>query len=262
MTTHCTMKCKHCNTGMPYFTQKTHMRTIDFATFKEDMDRLLSGVDYILLFGFVGGEPLLAKDLPLMVDYAVKQKKIHSVFIATNCTILPSQALLDVMKNEKFSVQVSDYTDVTNLPSGISCHHDEFVELLEKNSIKYNDPQRKAGKKCFQTMPKLSKDQQDVAQVQKAFDTCFCRGCNMFCDGKLTECTISVYISRNMELTSEIEDEIVDIRTSTNVRRDLIRFYSRPYSAFCHYCHFENMQTRLPCGEQVEDGPGETAAAQ
>lgn len=94
VTTHCTMQCKHCNTKIPYFTQDTHVRPIDFATFKRDVDRLLSGVDFVLLFGLVGGEALLVKDLPKMVDYAVKQKKIHRVLIATNCTILSPPSLM------------------------------------------------------------------------------------------------------------------------------------------------------------------------
>lgn len=252
VTTHCTMNCKHCNTRVPYFTQDTHVRAIDFDTFKRDVERLLSGVDYVLLFGLVGGEPLLAKDLPKMVDFCLKQKKIHSVFIPTNCTLLPSPELLEVMKNKKFSIQISDYRKVANLPRGITCRHDEFKELLLKNSINFNDVHEKYDAMTWFTMPELWVDRQAAASNQAHFDNCFGRKCNMLCDGKILQCTLSAYIARNMELIEEIEKELVDIRTSKDVRRDLIRFYCRPFSAFCNYCHFDHMQWGLPCGEQLE----------
>ncbi|MDE6735531.1 MAG: radical SAM protein [Desulfovibrio sp.] len=252
VTTHCTMKCKHCNTKVPYFTQDTHVRAIDFDTFKRDVERLLSGVDYVLLFGFVGGEPLLARELPKMVDFALKQKKIHSVFIASNCTLLPSPELLEAMQNKKFSIQISDYRRVANLPPGITCRHDEVKDLLLKNSINFNDVHEKADGMTWASMPELRVGRQDPARCQDIFNRCFGRECNMLCDGKILQCTISAYISRNMELIEEIEKELVDIRTSTDVRRDMVRFYCRPYSAFCHYCHHEHRQWGLPCGEQLE----------
>lgn len=260
VTTHCTMKCKHCNTKIPYFSKDTHYPIVDYNTFKNDLDRLLNGVDYILLFGFVGGEPLLVKDLYKMIDYALAQEKVHSVFVASNCTILPSKELLNVMRNKKFSIQISDYSDVANLPPGIRCHHDDFKRLLIDNSINFNDPHQKSSRMNWFTMPEVYADYQDDDLVRANFNKCFGRDCNMCCDGKITQCTLTVYISRCMRLSEDIMKEIVDIRISTDIRRDLIKFYCRPYSAFCHYCHFEHMEYGLPCGEQVETQPEENRA--
>ncbi len=82
VTTKCTMNCKHCNTFIPYFNEKTHFKPVSFEMFKKDIDTLLKAVDYIDYFGFVGGEPLLAKDLAKMIKYACSKEKNTSHFLS------------------------------------------------------------------------------------------------------------------------------------------------------------------------------------
>ena len=41
VTTKCTMNCKHCNTFIPYFNEKTHFKPVSFEMFKKDIDTLL-----------------------------------------------------------------------------------------------------------------------------------------------------------------------------------------------------------------------------
>lgn len=255
ITTHCTMKCKHCNTMIPYFSPKKHAPSIKLSIFKDDIDRLLTGLDYILLFGFVGGEPLMVNDLHEMLQYVLNKEKIHNVFIASNCTILPSKELLQVMKNKKFTIQISDYRDVQGLPVGVVSKYDKFKELLIENNIKFTEPHiSAAGERktnTWITMPNLFCDKLDEDRVSSQFDKCFGREANMLCDGKITQCTVSVYVSRNMDLSSSIQNEIVDIRHCNDIRCAMMQFYCRKYSNFCHYCHFDNMKKGLPNGEQL-----------
>lgn len=156
------------------------------------------------------------------------------------------------MKNEKFSIQISNYSMTPHLPKGITCRHDEFKELLMKNSINFSDVHDENDPMTWVSMPDLKVGTQDVGITQNNFDRCGGRYCNMLCNGIIVQCTHATYILRNMELIEEIKKELVDIRTSTNLRRDLIRFYCRPYSAFCHYCHFDSRQTGLLRGEQLD----------
>lgn len=252
VTTKCTMACKHCNTFIPYFYNDFHLKFTTFEQFKKDLDILLKAVDYIDYFGFVGGEPLLVKDLDKMIEYALSKRKLHHVFLATNCTILPDEKLLKVMKNKKFAVQLSDYRNV-EFKNGVVCKYSEFRKLLEDNKILFSAPQTDGG--LFQSMPELYPDKQDEEKVKQMFDCCWGQYCQMLCDGKLTQCTLTVFISRNLELTDEVKKEIVNIREKKSSRKlanEIIKFYAKPYSAFCHYCHNDNIQYGLPVGEQVE----------
>ncbi len=48
--------------------------------------------------------------------------------------------------------------------------------------------------------------------MRRIFDNCWGQYCQMLCDGILTQCTLSVFISRTMELTHDIKSELVNIR--------------------------------------------------
>lgn len=256
VTTKCTMNCKNCNTLVPYFTNDTHIKNIKFETFKKDLDTLLKSVDYIQLFGFVGGEPLLNNDLPQMIEYACKQRKIKHVFIATNCTIIPNKQLLKVLKHKKIGVQISNYTHVKNIKGGITARHYEVKDLLQKNNIKISNPHEPTNSNNWQTMPKIYTDYQNVDEVIKNYNCCYGRFCYMLSDGLILQCTACVYMVRNLKLTEVVKKEIVDIRNAKNsieLTKDIIKFLSKPYSQFCHYCHFVDMKYGLPCGEQLEE---------
>lgn len=252
VTTHCTMNCKHCNTFMPYFTKDTHLKMVAFETFKNDIDRLLKSVDYIYCFGFVGGEPLLAKDLYKMLNYALSKKQIKHIFIATNCTIMPSQKLLDAMKNRKFVIRTSNYSEVKNIKGNVVVKYEQVKKVIKDNGISLSDPQM--GKNTWITAPELFIDKQESKKLSHIYKKCDRKFCNMLCDGVLLPCTAAVYMRRNMELSNEIKQETVDIRnnSSKELTKKIIDFYSQAYSNYCHYCHTENTQYNLPCGEQLE----------
>ena len=104
-------------------------------------------------------------------------------------------------------------------------------------------------------MPELYPDRQDENKLTRVFDCCWGQYCYMLCDGILSQCTLSVYISRNMELSDDIKRELINIRESKSSKKltqELINFYAKPFSAFCHYCHNDNIKYNLPVGEQVE----------
>lgn len=255
VTTKCTMNCKHCNTFIPYFNEKTHCKPVTFEVFKKDIDTFLKAVDYIDYFGFVGGEPLLAKDLAKMIKYVCSKRKIHHIFLATNCTMNLSKELLNSMKNKKFAVQLSDYRDA-KLKNGLTVKYQEYKKILSENGILFSHPQEDGERMTFQSMPELYQDQQNPEKMRRVFDNCWGQYCQMLCDGILTQCTLSVFISRTMELTPDIKSELVNIREKKSSRKladEIIKFYAKPYSAFCNYCHTDNIIYGLPVGEQVEE---------
>ena len=253
VTTKCTMNCKNCNSFMPYFSNESHTKPDSFEVFKSDIDKLLNSVDYIYAFGFVGGEPLIDNELAEKMEYVLGKKQIKNVFLATNCTILPTKKLLKVMKNKKFKAQISNYSHVKNIKNGVTVKHDEFKDLLLRNNILLSDPHGDDG--VFQSMPKLYKDIQNPDKVKLMHDNCWGLFCNMLCEGEITPCTLSVYINRNLELSDGIKEEIVNIRTAKNSKdltNKIIKYYARPYSQFCHYCHNDDIQYGFRCGEQIE----------
>lgn len=252
VTTKCTMNCKNCNTFMPYFTKNTHYKMATFNEFQKDIDTLLKSVDYIYCFGFVGGEPLLAKDLDKMLNYALSKRQIKHIFIATNCTIMPSQNLLNAMKNKKFVIRTSNYSQVVGIKGNVVVKYEQVKKAIKDNDIFLSDPQYSGN--TWISAPELYIDKQQHKKLAYIYERCDRRFCNMLCDGILLPCTAAVYMRRNMELSNDIKQETIDIRkelSSKALTKKIINFYSQPYSGYCHYCHTENTKFNLPCGEQL-----------
>ncbi|MCR2074643.1 hypothetical protein [Campylobacter lari] len=65
------------------------------------MELLLSKVDSIARVRIIGGEPLLFKDLPQLIDYLDAQKKILTFDILTNATIDFKEDLILRFKKSK-----------------------------------------------------------------------------------------------------------------------------------------------------------------
>ena len=256
LTTRCTLNCKHCNTKIPEFNKnKSHIKMTNFIQFKNDIDKLLKSVDFIKVLFLVGGEPTLAPELDKIITYATSKKQIHHVFLATNCTILPDEKLINAMKNKKFAVQVSEYSNVKNIKGGVVVKYQEFKKILTDNGIKFNNFQEQHDAHTWRSMPEIYKDTRDEKTLKKIYNSCFSLSCNMLCEGKFLLCTVATYIALNLELTPEVQNEIIDIRnekSSKEITKKLINFYSKPFNYFCGYCHHDNIQTGLPCGEQVE----------
>ena len=244
VTSRCTLNCKSCNAYIPSYTKETHLPPVTFEVFKEDLDKLLKSVDKIHIFQFVGGEPLLAKDLPKMIEYAKTKKQLETIFVTTNTTLMPSDELLKSFKG--IYVQLSDYRHI----KGIKLYYDEIKNLLKKHKIKYCIPQEE-NDNDFDSLPELYEKNEDDKTIEDRSVYCFYRYCNELHDGKLYLCPAVIHMERNLKLNTY--NNIVDIRncTSKELTQKLIDFYSLPFYRVCGNCHFENVHRNQTRGEQT-----------
>lgn len=252
VTTHCNMRCKNCNTKIPYFQPNAHV----FSTaedFKRDLEKLLPAVDYILALGLVGGEPCLSPHLPEMICYACSQEKIKNVFVPTNCTLEPTLDLLEALAHPKVTVQISDYRGV-EFKNSTRCRYEEWREQFEKHNIRYSNFQEELDWSGWEIMPETFEDKQDEQKVAKGYENCWGHYCRMLCDGKLLPCVLSVYIHRNLRLTQDIKENVIDVRANIppeKLTSQIIDFYSAPFHPLCHYCHKKEF-TRTERAEQLD----------
>lgn len=100
LTTRCTLRFESCNNLMQYFSP-SNQYTCTLEGIIESLELLLSKVDSIARVRIIGGEPLLFKDLPQLIDYLDAQKKILTFDILTNATIDFKEDLILRFKKSK-----------------------------------------------------------------------------------------------------------------------------------------------------------------
>ena len=112
VTTWCTLNCKKCNMFMPYY-ENNKRKHYTFAEMKEDIDLLLDYVDYIFWYNFLGGEPLLNRELKDIIAYVGENysDRVGRMGITTNGTIVPNDETLLQLKKYNVMVSISDYTE-------------------------------------------------------------------------------------------------------------------------------------------------------
>lgn len=133
ITTRCTLRCKHCNMFMPYYKKQYDYSAEDIIN---DLKLLFRNVDYIVTYAILGGEPLLNKELPQLIEKVGESfgEKIGNISIITNGMIEPSDELVLAARKYDVLFDFSDYTDVVN-------YREKFlkcVNIIQKAGIRYN----------------------------------------------------------------------------------------------------------------------------
>lgn len=131
VTHRCTLKCKLCAERTAYYQKRYHP---DLEFLKEEIDKYFALVHYTMKFDVSGGEPLMRSDLAEVMEYLLQYKQqFGRVRINTNGTLLPSNALLDVLK--EYGVQADVLID--HYGDKLSKKAIEMAEVLDKHGISY-----------------------------------------------------------------------------------------------------------------------------
>jgi hypothetical protein len=122
----CSLRCEHCSMLMPAFKTPWELPVAESIQY---IDNFLRGVDEVLSFNLVGGEPLLYGDLPPVIEHLQKNDKVKRISLATNCSADVSERMLEAFKLDKVEIALSDYGNLVQMA--------ELVELFERNAIKF-----------------------------------------------------------------------------------------------------------------------------
>lgn len=132
ITTYCNLKCKHCLAFIPYYKDK---KSMSYDTAKKILHKYFEVVDSVEHFTITGGEPLLNKDVYLILQEAfeyIDRIKISIDFV-TNGTLLINEDIL------KLFAQYKDKTKIilSNYGDSLSTKIRDNEENLKKYNISY-----------------------------------------------------------------------------------------------------------------------------
>lgn len=226
VTNQCSLKCRDCNNLMPYCKEKF---TIDVKEQIRDLEKLLYYADGIINVEVIGGEPFVYRQLPELLQYLCDMPKIKFIEITSNGTILPSKEILELLKNPKVCVLLSDYGKVNSEKAN------RTYRYLKQNQI------------CVQNLKNrewiqggnVEKRKKGRMRLKYEYFHCDARkDCRTLYKGRLYVCGRAPILDE-LELLTD-ESSFVDIRKMNADkmigRKRLYDFFKNDYAESCAYC--------------------------
>lgn len=245
LTSICTLNCEKCIAYVPYFKKP---KITPLQQLKEDAYLLFQTVDYIHKLKLLGGEGFLYPYLIEYVDYlhTYYGNRIGSIRIGSNGTILPNQALLEMCKRNKVTVDISDYTQaVPNM-----CMLDKVKCICEEYGVEV-DVKRTGEQWLDMGFPMNLPTKKTELELQEHFHKCamFCR---QFVNGKYYFCC-SNFAAVHTGMFPDNENDYLDFTKGIS-KKKLLEFelgYSRMgHTTFCNVCRGGSEEAN-PCKIEV-----------
>lgn len=126
----CNLKCKLCAANAPYYNIIGKPENSTVSELMDGVKKFFSVVDYVDYFGITGGEPLLYRELPELMEELLRFKEQFKYMdIYSNGASVPSIELLEVLKKygEKFRrALIDDYGEPSSKVSEAAAMFNEY----------------------------------------------------------------------------------------------------------------------------------------
>lgn len=258
VTLRCNLKCKLCAVYAPYYETPFHP-TLEYLY--KCIDRYFEIVDHIHLFSISGGEPLLRKDLPQILNKIRQyENRINILEIITNGTIIPSDELLESLK--MFKIDVNLLVDNYGVDKSINAVETskKFQKVDGANVILrdyYSENMHCGGWVDYGISQSSVQKSPEIAK--KLFAKCSypqkLNFCTSMVDGKLYSCT---QLRRLVDLgvitpdPSEVFDLFDTTYSDEAIRERIETLYTVNMLSACAYCNgICDDSIRYPAAEQL-----------
>lgn len=257
ITARCTLKCKLCVMGCPYYEKPPHYSLEELS---KVIDRFFCVVDKVRWYEFSGGETFLHPELPQLIKHAMQYRdQFDKLLIFTNATILPNDQLkAELLKySDKILFMISHYGSHSTYADSLKSWFDENkIECVVKKY--YGDDQHCGGWLDYGDFSKLNRSESDLREVFSRCGSTKMKGTFTTHGGEMHWCVPS---ARGMRLLGKIpkhEEDYIDLLDDSvsikELRSKIKSLLNRNYITACDYClgdFGEDKTPRYPAAEQL-----------
>jgi organic radical activating enzyme len=235
LTEHCSLKCKFCEVLVQHFTNPRHF---PFEQLMKETDAVFNKVDFVRDIHILGGEPFIYPQLAGYMCYLKKyRKKIGSLYVITNGTVVPKESVLDAIYECDAFVMISDYRE-------LSRKKDLLAEACKKRGLGVQ----------ITDYPWSYENQlvyEDAISRQQKFTDCYERKhINTIRDGKCYYCH---FLASGETLRAIPFDERNSISLYNSTGGEIVAYLtSETAPPGCQYCSGHDLKTVIPKAEQTE----------
>lgn len=233
VTEKCSLKCRDCMHLMQYYQKPMD---VDLEKACLSFDRLLNVVDNISELRILGGEPFIHKELYKLIDRYAPSKKIGSITIYSNGTVMPNERNFHALKNSKVTVNISNYI-----------HNEKRIRVLEERLKEQGILFFVRRYDSWQDCGDLSNRGYSQEKKEELFLNCFERGCYTFYQSQLHRCPRSVH-AINLGAMPDVKRDYVDFAqlnvSDSELVKQLYSLRSKTWIEACNYCLGPNILTQ------------------
>ncbi|WP_286080280.1 radical SAM protein [Parablautia intestinalis] len=242
ITERCTLRCRDCSHLIPKYQKPKDYDTEEII---RNLENTLQVVEKISDLNFLGGEPLLQKDLGRMLKWGYAQKRIGALTVISNGTVMPDEELLSILKETgarlrlsnygKYSTKIKEIYDVCK-ERGISCYISD-VSWTDMGGI-YDRSYTKE-------------------ELKEIFTDCPYSYCMLLLKGRIYRCAHVAHLNNLQIIDSRLHDS-VDMSEVINEnigdkKRELREYLKIDYLQGCSYCNgIKNSIQGIEPGIQIE----------
>lgn len=194
----------------------------------QSLENTLKIVDFIEEVTVLGGEPLLHRGLPTLLRWLAQQPKVRNVTVISNGTVMPSDAVLDVMQKTGARLRISDY-------GKLSIRIPEIKKACQERGIP-----------CFvlyqlwTDMGPVCKHEYCMEEMKNMFTDCPFVFCWLLLNGKLFRCAHVAHLN-NLGIIDSIHHDGIDVaRFPQNVQESRDRLWqlmNTDHLEGCRWCN-------------------------
>lgn len=250
ITERCTLKCKKCVHGCGMVDINSEDITLEDV--KSSADFYFKNFDYVTEFCLIGGETLLYKQLPEVVEYIGKTYRDQMIIfsITTNGTIVPSDELVELMKKYHVVYRISDYSRA--LPQ-LKFQHKKIVEVLGKAGVDYRFAYQDKDTIWYDYGYEDVDRKGDERELTETFDKCLTT-CHAVRKNRYYFCAGARAASENLGMQVG-ENDYFDLANCEN-KMELFEYnmgYSeKGYLDMCNFCNgSDSKKYPIPVAEQI-----------
>lgn len=179
ITNHCTLNCLHCVEALPYYTQRTSERS---ERILGTIRKVVQASGFIDRFSITGGETLLNRELPEIIEGLLNTPGIGFIYLYTSGTVVPSPSLLSRLANPRIAVNLSDYG--ANISGKLAENFQRCQELFQEHGIAF----RLLPNKLWFDLGAFEPLDLDEEALKISFANCAFTNCMTVSDGVLYRC--------------------------------------------------------------------------
>lgn len=247
ITNRCTLNCKCCSQCTEQIIQTRSFSDITLEKLKRCMYSVLKEVAYIHQLTVSGGEALLCKELPEILEYLCELPEVGYIRFLTNGTIKMSEDIFNTLKNPKIICMLDDYGTNKNIPEVLYNNLRENILLLEKQNIVYSVLDNSDG--TWYDLGDIEKREDKHENIRKNKE-CMFRSCLMISpNGNLSWCGRNVF-SMECGLIPDDKRDYCDLSDEKDSQR-VKEILELKYLHGCEYCGGTSHNNIVPAGMQI-----------